>query len=50
MVKVYTATPIDGGMTYAGGVAHPYIDNTGKTLAISYTNNNRIEVIKVTSA
>lgn len=47
MVKVYTATPMGGGMTYAG-VAHPYLDSTGKTLVISYTNNNQIEVIRVT--
>ncbi|KAI0376443.1 hypothetical protein F5Y04DRAFT_210211 [Hypomontagnella monticulosa] len=46
-VKVYTATPIDGGLTYAG-VAHPYLDSSGRTLTISYTNNNRIEVIRVT--
>ncbi|KAI0827819.1 hypothetical protein F5Y06DRAFT_308477 [Hypoxylon sp. FL0890] len=46
-VKVYTATPIDGGLTYAG-VAHPYLDISGQTLTISYTNNNHIEVIKVT--
>ncbi|KAI1208215.1 uncharacterized protein F4807DRAFT_156496 [Annulohypoxylon truncatum] len=46
-VKVYTATPIDGGLTYAG-VAHPYLDASGRTLTISFTNNNHIEVIKVT--
>lgn len=46
-VKVYTGTPIDGGLTYAG-VAHPYLDASGKTLTISFTNNNHIEVIKVT--
>ncbi|OTB10067.1 hypothetical protein K445DRAFT_78519 [Daldinia sp. EC12] len=46
-VKVYTATPIDGGLTYAG-VAHPYLDPSGQTLTISYTNNNHIEVLKVT--
>ncbi|KAI0173493.1 hypothetical protein GGR52DRAFT_543230 [Hypoxylon sp. FL1284] len=46
-VKVYTATPIDDGLVYAG-VAHPYLDTTGQTLTISYTNNNHIEVIRVT--
>ncbi|KAI0846353.1 hypothetical protein F5Y00DRAFT_272011 [Daldinia vernicosa] len=46
-VKVFTATPIDGGLTYAG-VAHPYLDPSGQTLTISYTNNNHIEVLKVT--
>ncbi|KAI1101741.1 hypothetical protein F4804DRAFT_354244 [Jackrogersella minutella] len=46
-VKVYTATPIDGGMTYAG-VAYPYLDTSGRTLTISFTNDNHIEVIKVT--
>ena len=46
-VKVYTTTPIDGGLTYAG-VAHPYLDETGKTLVVSWTNNNNIEVAKIT--
>ncbi|KAI2633101.1 hypothetical protein GGS26DRAFT_66829 [Hypomontagnella submonticulosa] len=46
-VKVFTATPIDGGLTYAG-VAHPYLDSSGRNLTISYTNNNRIEVVRVT--
>ena len=45
-VKVYTATPIDGGLTYAG-VAHPYLDPTGRTLVVSWTNNNNIEVIRI---
>jgi hypothetical protein len=46
-VAVYTPTPIDGGFTYAPGV-HPYLDASGDTPTISYTNNNHIEVIKVT--
>ncbi|KAK8121550.1 hypothetical protein PG999_005670 [Apiospora kogelbergensis] len=47
-VKVFTATPIgQDGMTYAG-VAHPYLDPSGRSLVISYTNNNNIEVIRVT--
>ena len=45
-VSVYTATPINGGLVYAG-VAHPYHDPTGKTLVVSYTNNNHIEVIRI---
>ncbi|OTB01875.1 hypothetical protein M426DRAFT_323106 [Hypoxylon sp. CI-4A] len=45
-ITVYTATPIDGGLTYAG-VAHPYLDTSSQTLTISYTNNNHIEVIRV---
>ncbi|KAK3693029.1 hypothetical protein B0T22DRAFT_370499 [Podospora appendiculata] len=45
-VQVYTAKPIDGGLVYAG-VQHPYLDTTGRTLVISFTNNNHIEVIKV---
>ena len=37
-----------GPHAYAG-VAHPYLDSTGQTLTISYTNApNVIEVIKVT--
>ncbi|KAF6815743.1 conserved secreted protein [Colletotrichum plurivorum] len=46
-VKIFQAEPIDGGLVYAG-VAHPYLDESGKTLAISFTNNNRIQVIKAT--
>ncbi|KAI1374360.1 hypothetical protein F4677DRAFT_461417 [Hypoxylon crocopeplum] len=46
-VKVYTATAIDGGLIYAG-VAHPYLNSSGQTLTISYTNSNHIQVIKVT--
>lgn len=49
-VRVFTATPIgEGGLTYAG-VAHPYLDETGRSLVISFTNNNNIEVIRVTFA
>ncbi|KAK8084197.1 hypothetical protein PG997_005468 [Apiospora hydei] len=47
-VKVFNATPIgQDGMTYAG-VAHPYLDPSGRSMVISYTNNNNIEVIRVT--
>ena len=48
-VPVYTATPIEGGLVYAG-VAHPYLDQTGKTLTVSFTNNNHIEVVRLTFA
>ncbi|GJN78474.1 hypothetical protein PLIIFM63780_001968 [Purpureocillium lilacinum] len=43
--ELFTATPIDGGLVYAG-VAYPYLDESGKTLTIAYTNNNHIQVIK----
>ncbi|KXH42985.1 hypothetical protein CSIM01_01739 [Colletotrichum simmondsii] len=46
-IKIFQAQAIDGGLVYAG-VAHPYLDPTGRTLVISFTNNNRIQVIKVT--
>ncbi|KAI1499959.1 hypothetical protein F5X99DRAFT_430164 [Biscogniauxia marginata] len=46
-VNVSEADPIDGGFDYAG-VAHPYLDEVGKTLTISFTNNNHIQVIKAT--
>ncbi|KAK3988024.1 hypothetical protein QBC44DRAFT_371527 [Cladorrhinum sp. PSN332] len=45
-IEVYTAVPIDDGMVYAG-VAHPYHDESGETLILSYTNSNYIEVLKV---
>ncbi|KAI0487714.1 hypothetical protein F4859DRAFT_465984 [Xylaria cf. heliscus] len=48
-VTVYTATPLAQGAYVYAGVAHPYLDTTGQTLTISYTNNaNVIQVIKVT--
>ena len=46
-VKVYSTKPIDGGLVYAG-VAHSYLDTTGRTLVVSFTNNNHVEVIEVT--
>ncbi|UKZ57337.1 hypothetical protein TrVGV298_011190 [Trichoderma virens] len=45
--EVFTAEPIDGGFVYAG-VAYPFLDETGKTLTIAFTNNNHIQVIRVT--
>lgn len=45
-VDIYTATPIDGGFVYAG-VAYPYLDESGRTLTIAFTNNNHIQVICV---
>jgi hypothetical protein len=44
-LEIYTTTPIDDGLVYAG-VAHPYLDSSGMSLVVSYTNNNRIEVVK----
>ncbi|KAI1744697.1 hypothetical protein F4680DRAFT_405760 [Xylaria scruposa] len=47
-VTVYTATPLATGAYVYAGVAHPYLDTTGQTLTISYTNNAAtIQVIKV---
>jgi hypothetical protein len=46
-VKVFHATPIEKGLVYAG-VAHPYLDPSGQTLVVSFTNNNHIQVIKLT--
>ncbi|KAK4168204.1 hypothetical protein QBC43DRAFT_341499 [Cladorrhinum sp. PSN259] len=47
-IEVFTAAPIvDGGLDVYAGVAHPYLDESGKTLVVSYTNNNYIEVLKV---
>lgn len=45
--EVFSATPIPGGYVYAG-VAYPYLDETGKTLTVAYTNNNHIQVARVT--
>ena len=46
-VIVYDVKCAEGGLAYAG-VVHPYLDPSGETLVISYTNDpNVIEVIKV---
>jgi len=47
-VLAYSPTLLEAnGYAYAA-VAHPYLDSTGKTLTISYTNSpNVIQVIKV---
>ncbi|KAI5456902.1 hypothetical protein BGZ63DRAFT_365760 [Mariannaea sp. PMI_226] len=46
---IFTATPIDNGLVYAG-LAYPHLDETGRTLTIGFTNNNHIQIIKVTFA
>ncbi|KAL4969930.1 uncharacterized protein BDV14DRAFT_195468 [Aspergillus stella-maris] len=46
-VAFYTPITYEGGMVYAA-CAHPYLDESGKTLTISYTNANHIQVIKAT--
>ncbi|KAF7563676.1 hypothetical protein G7046_g473 [Stylonectria norvegica] len=43
--EIFKAEPIDGGLVYAG-VAYPFLDETGKTLTIGFTNNNNIQIIK----
>ena len=45
-VLVFRDNAIDNGFVYAG-VAHPYLDSTGKTLTVSWTNNNHIRVAKI---
>jgi hypothetical protein len=45
-VKIYTTTPIDKGSVYAG-VAYPSLDTSGQTLTVAWTNNNHIEVAKI---
>ena len=45
--EIYTAEPINGGFVYAG-VAYPFLDETGRTLTIAFTNNNHVQVIRVT--
>jgi hypothetical protein len=45
-VRVFKDDAIDGGFVYAG-VAHPYLDESGATLTVSWTNNNRIRVARI---
>ncbi|KAI1323883.1 hypothetical protein F5Y16DRAFT_327639 [Xylariaceae sp. FL0255] len=47
-ITVFTATAINNGYVYAG-VAHPYLDTSGKTLTISFSNDaSVIQVVKLT--
>ncbi len=42
---------LDGAPGAYAGVAHPYLDESGKTLTVSWTKiNNIIEVAKITFA
>lgn len=43
--EIFKPDPIDGGLVYAG-VAYPFLDETGETLTIGFTNNNHIQIIK----
>jgi hypothetical protein len=46
-IPAYNANPPSGKLIYAG-VAHPYLDTSGKTLTVSYTKeSNIIEVVKI---
>lgn len=45
-VEIFKAEPINDGLVYAG-VAYPHLDESGKTLTIGFTNNNNIQVIRV---
>ncbi|KAF4122058.1 hypothetical protein GMORB2_7651 [Geosmithia morbida] len=45
--ELYTTEPIDGGFVYAG-LAYPHLDESGKTLTVGWTNNNFIEILKIT--
>lgn len=46
-VGFYTPTAYEGGMVYAG-LAYPYLDESGKTLTVGWTNSNHIQILKVT--
>ena len=45
--EIYADTPMDGGYVYSG-VAYPYLDTSGQTLTVAWTNNNHIRVAKIT--
>ncbi|KAL3483413.1 hypothetical protein BJX62DRAFT_244908 [Aspergillus germanicus] len=46
-VSLFTPQPYPNGMVYAA-CTHPYLDESGKSLTISYTNLNHIQVIQTT--
>lgn len=45
--ELYKAEPIDGGFVYAG-IAYPHLDPSGRTLTVGWTNNNHIQILKIT--
>lgn len=50
-VTLYQATPITNGSSIYAAVPHPYYDQTGKSLVVTYTNHpNLIQAVKLTFA
>lgn len=49
-VTLYQATPITNGSSIYAAVPHPYYDQTGKSLVVTFTNHpNLIQAVKLVS-
>lgn len=46
-VTVYTDTPETADYPAYAGVAYPHLDKSGQTLTVGWTNNNKIQVLKI---
>ena len=50
-ITLYQATPLTEGSSIYAAVPHPYYDETGKTLVVTFTNHpNTIEAVRVAFA
>jgi hypothetical protein len=48
-MTLYQATPLTNGSSIYAAVPHPYFDETGKTLVVTFTNHpNTIQAVRVT--
>lgn len=49
-ITLYQATPLTAGSSIYAAVPHPYFDQSGETLVVTFTNHpNCIQAIKVVS-
>lgn len=50
-VTLYQATPLQQDSSIYAAVPHPYFDETGKTLVVTFTNHpNTIQAVRVVFA
>lgn len=48
-ITLYQATPITAGSAIYAAVPHPYFDDGGKTLVVTFTNHpNTVQAVKIT--
>jgi len=48
-ITLYQATPLQEGSSIYAAVPHPYFDESGKTLVVTFTSHpNTVQAIRVT--